>query len=127
MEQPVFLEYFIANTTGPNFLMQMVLNALGLIVGASLIRGVQVKNFLSALLVAVVLAVLNATLGAFMDFLSTPLRWLTLGLFAFIVDAVVIKVAAHFLNNFRVDGFLPALYLAIALSLFNLLLSVFFF
>ena len=104
MEQPIFLDAFMANTSGTSFLVQMLLNAVALIISASFIKGVQLRNFISALIVAVVLAFLNATLGAFMDLISTPLRWLTLGLFAFIIDAVVIKVAAHFLNNFRVDG-----------------------
>lgn len=125
MDQPLFLEYFIAQTTGNSFLIQIILNALALLLGASLIKGVQVKNFVSAIIVALVLAVLNATLGAVMDFISAPLRWLTLGLFAFIVDAIVILVTAKFMDNFRVDGFLSAVYLAVSLSIFNLLLSIF--
>ena len=92
---------------------------------ASLLKGVEVKNIVSAIIVALVLAVLNATLGAFMDLISTPLRWLTLGLFAFIVDAIVILVTANFMKNFRVDGFISAVYLAFALSIFNLILSIF--
>lgn len=125
MEQPIFLEYFIANTTGNSFLIQMLLNAVALLLGANFIKGIHLKNFVSALIVAVVLALLNATLGAVMDFLSTPIRWLTLGLFGFIIDAVVILIAAHFLKSFRVDGFVPAVFLAVALSVFNLVLSIF--
>ncbi|MEM6320259.1 MAG: phage holin family protein [Bacteroidota bacterium] len=125
MDQPILLDYFIAQTTGNSFLMQTVLNALALLLGASLIKGVTIKNFLSALLVAIVLALLNATLGAFMDLVSAPLRWITLGLFAFVVDAVVILITAKFMKDFRVDGFIPAVYLAVALSIFNLVLSIF--
>ena len=125
MNQPLFLDYFIAETTGNSFLVQILLNALALLLAANLLKGVQVKNFVSAIIVAVVLAILNATLGAFMDFISAPLRWLTLGLFAFIVDAIVILVTAKFMKNFRVDGFISAVYLAFALSIFNLLLSIF--
>lgn len=125
MGDPIFLDYFIANTTGNGFIMQTVLNACALLLGASLIRGVEVKNFFSAVIVAVILALLNATLGAFMDLVSAPLRWVTLGLFAFIVDAVVILITAHYMKNFRVEGFGPAVYLAVAMSIFNLLLSIF--
>jgi len=125
MDQALFLDYFIAQTTGNNFLIQIVLNALALLLAASLLKGVEVKNFVSAIIVAIVLAVLNATLGAFMDFISAPLRWLTLGLFAFIVDAIVILVTAHFMKNFRVNGFISAVYLAFAMSIFNLILSIF--
>ncbi|MFK7982397.1 MAG: phage holin family protein [Saprospiraceae bacterium] len=125
MSQPLFLDYFIAQTTGNNFLIQIILNALALLLAASLLKGVEVKNFVSAIIVAIVLAVLNATLGALMDLVSAPLRWLTLGLFAFIVDAVVILVTAHYMKNFKVNGFISAVYLAFALSIFNLILSVF--
>ena len=125
MNQPLFLDYFIAQTTGNNFLIQIILNALALLLAASLLKGVEVKNFVSAIIVALFLAVLNATLGAFMDFISAPLRWLTLGLFAFIVDAIVILVTAHFMKNFRVNGFISAVYLAFAMSIFNLILSIF--
>lgn len=125
MADPIFLDYFIANTTGNGFITQTVLNACALLLGASLLKGVEVKNFFSAVIVAVILALLNATLGAFMDLLSAPLRWITLGLFAFIVDAVVILITAHYMNNFRVDGFRPAVYLAVALSIFNIILSIF--
>jgi len=125
MGEPIFLDYFIAETTGNGFIMQTILNACALLLGASLIRGVEVKNFVSAAIVAVVLALLNATLGAVMDFISAPLRWITLGLFAFVVDAVVILITANYMKNFRVDGFGPAVYLAIAMSIFNLILSIF--
>ena len=125
MDQPILLDFFIAQTTGNSFFIQIILNALALLIGASLIRGVQVKNFVSAIVVAVILAILNATLGAFMDYISAPLRWLTLGLFSFIVDAVVILLTAHYMKNFKVDGFISAVYLAIALSIFNIVLSIF--
>ena len=125
MNQPLFLDYFIAQTTGNKFLTQIILNAFALLLAAGLLKGVEVKNFVSAIIVALVLAVLNATLGAFMDFISAPLRWLTLGLFAFIVDAIVILVTAHFMKNFRVNGFISAVYLAFAMSIFNLILSIF--
>ncbi|MEM1121331.1 MAG: phage holin family protein [Bacteroidota bacterium] len=125
MNQLFLSDYFIAQTTGNSFLLQIILNALALLLGASLLKGVQVKGFGSAVLVAIVLALLNATLGAFMDFISAPLRWLTLGLFAFVVDAVVILITSHYMKSFRVDGFGSAIYLAIALSIFNLILSVF--
>lgn len=125
MDQPLLLEFFIAETSGNSFFIQIILNALALLIGASLIRGVQVKNFISAIIVAVILAILNATLGAFMDYISAPLRWLTLGFFSFVVDAIVILLTAHYMKNFRVDGFISAVYLAIALSVFNLILSIF--
>lgn len=125
MESPIFLQYFIAETTGNSFLVQTTLNALALLVGAHLLNGVQVKNFLSAMLIAVILALLNATLGAFLSLIAAPLNWITLGLFTFVVDGVIILITARYMKSFQVDGLISAVFLAVALSIFNLIMSAF--
>lgn len=125
MEQPIFLQYFIAETTSNSFLVQTIINALALLVGANFIKGVEIKGFGSAVLIAIILALLNATIGAFFYFIGAPLRWITLGLFAFVIDAVVIMIAANFMKSLQVDGFKSAVFLAIVLSIVNLILCAF--
>lgn len=107
-------------------IIKVLLNALALMAGAHLLRGVQVEDFTRAVIIAVVLSFLNATLGAFLDFITTPLRYLTLGLFAFVVDAAILLLAAYFLKGFKVDNFRSAFLLAIALSVFNAILHAIF-
>ena len=100
-------------------LIKVLLNALALMVGAYLLKGVKIEDFTRALIIGVLLAFLNATLGAFLDFITTPLRFLTLGLFAFVVDAAMLLLAAHFMKGFKIANFLSAFMLAIILSVVN--------
>ncbi len=109
------------------WLVKMLLNALALFVAAQLLRGVHLTDFARAIIVALVLAILNATLGAILNLLALPLTLVTFGLFSFVVDAAVIMAAAYFLKGFTVDGFWPALLLAVLLALFNLVLHSIYF
>ena len=62
---------------------------------------------------------LNATLGNFLDWISTPMRWITLGLFSFVVDAVVLMVADYFLKGLKIKNFWYALGLAVIIAVVN--------
>lgn len=117
----LFSEPLFAAAEG-NFLMKTLLNALALFAAAYLLKGVVIKDFLNAIIVAVVLALLNATLGQVLDFITLPLRILTLGLFSFVVDAIVIWIAASLLKGFEVRSFWSAVVLAIVLAIFNAIL-----
>jgi putative membrane protein len=80
------------------------------------------EDFTRALIVAFVLGILNATLGKFLYFITTPLRWITLGIFSLVVDAVVLMIAAHFLKGFNIKNFSWAFLLAIFVALANVFL-----
>ncbi len=113
-----FLDALVQASLG-HILLKTLLNALALMAGAHLLRGVEVADFTRALIVAVLLSVLNATLGAILDWLSFPLRILTLGLFSFVVDAVVLLLAAYLLKGFTIRNFGSAFFLAIVLAIVN--------
>lgn len=114
----LLLDTLVQSSLG-HILLKTLLNALALMAGAYLLRGVAVEDFTRAVLVALLLAVLNATLGAILDWLSFPLRILTLGLFSFVVDAFILLIASYFLKGFRIDNFGYAFFLAILLAVFN--------
>ncbi len=108
-------------------LVKILLNALALFAAAFLLRpNVQVKDFGRALILAIVLALLNGTIGAFLKFISLPLTILTLGLFSFVINALMIVVADYFMKGFQVRGFWWALVLAVLLSVFNSVLYAIF-
>ncbi len=111
---------------GNNWILRTLLSALALMAGAHFLKGVKIEDFVRALLIAIVLSLLNATLGSVLDFLTTPLRWLTLGLFAFVVDAALLLLAAHFLKGFSINNFKSAFFLAILLAVFSTILKVIF-
>ena len=106
--------------------IKVLLNALALMAGAHLLKGVEIEDFTRAVIIAVVLSVLNATLGSFLDFITTPLRFLTLGLFAFVVDAAMLLLAAHFMKGFNIRNFVSAFFLAIIFSITNAVLYAIF-
>ena len=85
-------------------------------------KGVEIKDFTRAIIIAIILSFLNATIGNFLDFITTPLRWLTLGIFSFVIDAMVLLVAAQFMKGFTIKSFGTAFVLAIVLSIFNAVL-----
>jgi putative membrane protein len=104
-------------------LLKIVLNACAIFAAAYLLKPkVKITGFAQALITAVVLAVLNGTLGAILDMLAIPFTIITFGLFSFVVDAVVILIASYFLKGFHVKSFGWALALAVLLSLFNAIL-----
>lgn len=107
-----------------DFLLKILVNALVLMGGAYLLRGVTIQSFGTALLLAVVLALLNATVGSILDFVTAPINFITLGLFSLVIDAFIIKIADWFLTGFRVKGFLWALLLAAIVAIANALLHL---
>lgn len=99
-----------------NFIAGLLISAIAFVVGAKIMSSVQVKSFGSAVILALVMALLNGTLGAVFNFLTAPLNWLTLGLFSFVVSAVLILLASKILDGFHVRNFWSALGLAFVVS-----------
>ena len=104
------------------FLLRWLLSALGLLVVGRLIPGFQVSGFGTALLAALVLGFLNATLGAVLAVLTLPLTLVTFGLFHFVVMAFLIWIVTAVVPGFHVTGFFPAFFGAIVLALVSTLL-----
>ncbi|MEM0993334.1 MAG: phage holin family protein [Bacteroidota bacterium] len=114
------MELLAANETG-GFIALFIVNLLGVFLGANYLKKVHLSSFQKGLIVALLLAVLNVTLGAVLNFITAPLRWLTLGLFSLVVDAIVIVVAGKLISGFKVDGFSGAIGLAIVIAITNVL------
>ena len=85
--------------------------------------GIEIKDFGTALVVAVVLGILNALLGPVLRFFSFPLMILTFGLFSFVINAVIFWLASGLVSGFKLKGgCLSALIGPVVLSLINALL-----
>ena len=98
-----------------------LLSAVALLVTAYLVPGFEIRSFGAALLIAVVLGLVNATLGPFLMLLTLPINILTLGLFSFVVSAALLKLTARMVSDLRIDGWLPAILGAVVLALINAL------
>ena len=122
----VSYNFFIGAATQKVAKMRIILNwilsALGLIIVAHVISGFEVRNFVAALLAAVVIGFLNATIGALLKILTFPFTIVTLGVFWFVINAIMLEIATVFVPGFTIHGFIPAFLGAIVLSLVNLVL-----
>src|SRR5438876_10204071 len=101
-------------------LLNWVLSALGVWVVARLIPGFHVSGPLAALIAALAIGFINATLGAFLKIVTFPLTLLTLGIFWLVINAAMIELASAIVPGFRVDTFAAAFWGAIVLSLVNM-------
>ena len=97
-----------------NLIIGILISAVGFYAGAQFLRGVTIKSFVEAIIVAVVISVLNVTLGLFLKILSLGI--LSFGIFSLFLDAILIQVADYFLNGFKVKNFWWALALALVVS-----------
>jgi putative membrane protein len=100
-----------------NFILQLLLDAAILLGMAYLLPTVRIKNFTIAILVAVVIALLNVTVGFIV---RLPLNIVTLGLLSFVirlvVTALMIKLADIIFSDFEIKGFLPAVIIAVVMA-----------
>ncbi|AXT61142.1 phage holin family protein [Aquimarina sp. AD10] len=105
-----------------NFILKLILSAVAVIVLAKILPGVGVDSYVSALIVAVVLAILNAIVKPLLVFLTLPATIITLGLFLLVINAAIILLADYFIDGFRVNGWLWALIFSVLLSIFQSIL-----
>jgi putative membrane protein len=87
------------------------------------VPGISVSGPVAALIAALVIGLVNATLGLLLKIITFPLTILTLGLFWFVINALMLELAAAFVRGFEVRGFVPALIGAVVLSLVSSVLQ----
>ena len=104
-------------------LFNWFLSALSLMIVSQVIPGFTVTSFKTALVAAVVIGLVNATIGLFLKIVTFPLTLVSLGIFWFVINALMLKIAAAFVSGFTIDGFIPAFFGAIVLSLVNVVLK----
>jgi putative membrane protein len=109
--------------------MKLILHWLvataAIIIAAYLLPGVQVAGFITALVLAVVIGGINAFIRPVLVFLTLPLTLLTFGLFLFVINAVLILLAAAVVPGFVVASFWWALLFSVVLSLVSAVLHSF--
>jgi len=104
-------------------LLNWLLSAVALLIVSYLVPGFHVEGLKEALIAAVVIGLINATLGLLLKVITLPLTLLTLGVFWWVVNAFMLMLASKFLApGFWVGGFFAAFLGAIVLSLVNLVL-----
>ena len=108
-----------------NFILKIVLTAVAVLVIAHFLPGVSVANFTSAVIVAVVLALLRMTVKPLLIILTLPVTIVTFGLFLLVINAFIILLADSLIDGFNVSGFWIALLFSLILSVFESILFSF--
>ena len=102
------------------FLAHLVISAAMLLVVANVVSGVQIDSWSSAIVGALVLGVVNAVIKPLLVLLTLPLTIVTLGLFLFVVNALVLQLVGAIAPGIKIAGFGPALLGSLLLTILNI-------
>jgi putative membrane protein len=100
-------------------IIDLLINTIAIIISAYFLPGVHVADFVSALIAAAVLAVINTFIKPIFIILTLPLTILTLGLFILVINTIVILITSGLVPGFEVDGFWWALIFSLVLWVVN--------
>lgn len=102
-----------------SLLLNILVSAVAVLVTGRLLAGVTVDGFGTAIVVAIVLGLVNATLGPILLFLTMPINVLTLGLFTFVIIGALVMLTAAVVPGFKVASFWWSLGFAFVLAIVN--------
>ncbi|MEP3838236.1 MAG: phage holin family protein [Algibacter sp.] len=108
-----------------NIILKLLLNAVAVFALAHLLSGVHVDGYVTAIIVAVVLSILNLFIKPLLVIFTLPATILTLGLFLLVINGVIILLADQFINGFSVTNIWWAILFSILLSILQSLLQSF--
>ncbi|MBT3817282.1 MAG: phage holin family protein [Candidatus Magasanikbacteria bacterium] len=104
-------------------LVRWLINAATLLVIAKYIPGVLVEGWYAAFMVALVLGLINAVIRPLIVLLTLPVTILTLGLFTFVINALLFWFVSSFMGGFEVIGFMPAFWGALCMTIVSWVVS----
>jgi len=102
-------------------LLHWLLSAIALLIVSRLVPGFVVTGVVPALIAAVVIGLLNATVGLLLKIITFPLSILTLGLFLLVINGLMILLASGVVPGFKVYGMVPAFWGAVVLAILGML------
>lgn len=104
-------------------LIKWLILAISILTAAYFIPGVVVAGLWTALVLAIVLGLINIIIRPILILITLPINLLTLGLFTFVINALMILLASSIVKGFEVGGFLNALFFSIIVAITNFVLS----
>ncbi|MGM0589159.1 MAG: phage holin family protein [Bacteroidota bacterium] len=97
----------------------ILINSVAVFLAAYILRGVHVKSYGTALVIAIILGLINTFIKPLIVLLTLPLTILTLGLFVLVINAFILKFVDELLDGFRIESFAWAIMMSIVLSILN--------
>lgn len=104
-------------------LARIIITAFSLVLVAQIIPGIEVDSALTAILAAIVIGILNLLVRPVLVILTLPITFVTLGLFLFVINAILFWTAASLIDGFTVTGFLPAFLGSLIVSIVSTLIN----
>lgn len=105
-----------------SFILHWLVSGLAVLLTAKLVPGFRINGFISACIAALVIGLANALLWPILIVLTLPINILTLGLFTFVVNGMVLKICAALLPGFEISTWMSAIFGAIVLALVAMML-----
>ncbi|MFU2157567.1 phage holin family protein [Caldisericum sp. AR60] len=105
------------------FLVSFIVNAVALYLVSLIIPGIWFDNTLSILTASLIFGIVNSIIRPFFMFLSLPLIFLTLGLFTFIINGLMLKIVSLIVPGFHVYSFWDAVFASLLLSVISVILK----
>ena len=106
-------------------LIRWIIFTVSIIIASYLLEGIHISGFFSAFFAAAALGILNALFRPILLILTLPINVLTLGLFTFIINALMLKMASGIIPGFEVHGFWTAVIGSLIISVISWLLNSF--
>lgn len=109
-----------------SILLKWLVSALAILIAAFLLPGVVVAGLWTALILAAVLGLFNISIKPLLIIITLPINIFTLGLFTFVINALLILLASSIVKGFTVGGFLNALLFSLILTIIQWLFELLF-
>lgn len=103
-------------------ILRLLLSAFAVVILSNVLPNITVDNYVTAIIVALLLSVLNFIVRPIMVILTLPITIITFGLFLLVINAIIIKLASHFVDGFHVEGWLWAIIFSLLLSILQSIL-----
>ena len=105
-----------------HFLIRSIISGLAVLLTSKVVPGFEIRGFFTAVLTAILIAIMNFLLWWFFFVITFPLTVLTLGLFTFVVNAIILKITASFMPGFELKSWFSAIFGGIVLAVINVVL-----
>ncbi|MDP1815410.1 MAG: hypothetical protein CFE22_04845 [Cytophagaceae bacterium BCCC1] len=108
-----------------NYIVRLLVCGLILFLVPNYLKGIQVDGYVTAIIVALVMSILNTFVRPILSLISLPITFLTLGLFSLVISVCMVYLCDYLVDGFSVEGFLPPLILSFILSIANGIVGMF--
>jgi len=105
-----------------HFIIRSIVSGLAVLLTSKIVPGFEIKGFFTAVFSAVLIAVMTFLLWWFLFLITLPLTILTLGLFTFVVNAIILKICAALMPGFELRSWFSAILGAVVLAILNVVL-----